>query len=189
MLKEIIQNNRSYRRFYEDYSIDEKSLRELVDLARLSASGSNLQPLKYILSYTKEKNELIFPLLGWAGYLRDWPGPVSGERPSGYIVVLGDKSISSSFDKDLGIAGQSMLLGATEKGLGGCMIGNVKKNELRTALSIPEQYEILLVIALGKPKENVIIETIGQGGDVKYWRDAEGNHHVPKRTLDDLIIG
>lgn len=189
MLKEIIRKSRSYRRFYEEHVIDEATLRELIDLARLSPSGSNLQPLKYILSYTKEKNELIFPLLGWAGYLRDWPGPIPGERPSGYIVVLGDKNISNSFDKDLGIAGQSILLGATEKGLGGCFIGNVKKNELRSELNIPEQYEILLVIALGKPKENVIIETVGPEGDVKYWRDADGNHYVPKRKLDDLIIG
>lgn len=189
MLKEIIQKSRSYRRFYEDHSIDETTLRELIDLARLSPSGSNLQPLKYILSYSKEKNEQIFPLLGWAGYLRDWPGPISGERPSGYIVVLGDKNISKSFDKDLGIAAQSLLLGAAEKDLGGCMIGNVNKNELRAALNIPEQYEILLVIALGKPKENVIVEALGPEGDVKYWRDNQGNHHVPKRRLEDLIIG
>ncbi len=189
MLKEIIEKSRSYRRFYEEYKINEKELIELVELGRLSPSGSNLQPLKYILSCSKEKNELIFPLLGWAGYLKDWPGPLPGERPSGYIVILGDKSISNSFDRDLGIAGQSILLGAAEGGLGGCMIGNIKRNELRAALNIEEQYEILLVIALGKPKENVIVEAIGPDGDVKYWRDKEGNHHVPKRRLEDLIIG
>lgn len=189
MIKEIIEKSRSYRRFYEDYRIDEGELKELIELARLSPSGSNLQPLKYILSYSNEKNELIFPLLGWAGYLKDWPGPMPGERPSAYIVILGDKGISSSFDRDLGIAGQSMLLGAAERGLGGCMIGNIKRNELRAALKIKEQYDILLVIALGKPKENVIIETIGPEGDVKYWRDEEENHHVPKRRLEDLIVG
>lgn len=189
MFKDIICKNRSYRRFYEDHVIDDSALRELVDLARLSPSGSNLQPLKFILSSTREKNELIFPHLGWAGYLRDWPGPIPGERPSGYIVVLGDKDISKSFDRDLGIASQSILLGAVECGLGGCMLGNVKRNDLALALKVPEQYEILLVIALGKPKENVIIETVGPEGDVKYWRDTDGNHHVPKRKLEDLIIG
>ncbi|MDF2673863.1 MAG: nitroreductase family protein [Clostridiales bacterium] len=189
MLKDIIQKNRSYRRFYEDHVIDEAVLRELIELARLSPSGSNLQPLKYILSYSPEKNEQIFPQLGWAGYLKDWPGPEVGERPSAYIIILGDKNISNSFDKDLGIAGQSILLGATEKGLGGCMLGNVKRQELRKILNIPEQYEILLVIALGKPKENVIIETVGPEGDVKYWHDDERNHHVPKRILEDIIIG
>lgn len=187
MLKELIQKNRSYRRFYEDYAIDEATLRELIDLARLSPSGSNLQPLKYILSYSPESNDEIFPQLGWAGYLKDWPGPEVGERPSAYIVVLGDKSISNSFDRDLGIAGQSILLGATEKNLGGCMLGNVKRQELRKTLNIPEEYEILLVIALGKPKENVVVETVGAEGDVKYWRDDEKNHHVPKRKLEDIL--
>lgn len=188
MLKEIVRNNRSYRRFYEEHKIDEETLRELVELARLSPSGRNIQALKYMLSCNKEKNEIIFPHLAWAGYLKEWPGPDKGERPSAYIVVLGDKNISSSFDTDLGIASQSILLGAAEKGLGGCMIGSVNRKELRSALSIPEQYEILLVISLGKPKENVIIETIEPDGDIKYWRDEDGNHHVPKRRLEDIIV-
>ena len=189
MFKEIIQKNRSYRRFYEEHTIDEQTLMELIDLTRFSPSGSNIQPLKYMLSCSQEKNELIFSQLAWAGYLKDWPGPGKGERPTAYIVVLGDKNISNSFDKDLGIAAQSILLGATEKGLGGCMIGSVKRQELRKVLNTPDQYEILLVIALGKPKENVIIDTVGPEGDIKYWRDAEGNHHVPKRRLEDIIIG
>lgn len=188
MLKDIVFKSRSIRRFYENHEIDKETLMELVDLARLSPSGSNLQPLKYILSFTKEKSEQIFPLLGWAGYLKDWPGPISGERPSAYIVVLGDKSISRSFDRDMGIACQSIMLGAAEKGLGGCIIGNVKRKELQSLLNINEQYEILVVLALGKPKENVIVETVGSDGDIKYWRDREGNHHVPKRKLEDLII-
>lgn len=188
MLKDIICKNRSYRRFYEGHSIDEETLMELIDLARLSPSGRNIQALKYMLSCDREKNELIFPQLAWAGYLKDWQGPSSGERPSAYMVILGDKDLSRSFDTDLGIAAQSILLGAVEKGLGGCMIGSVNRIELRRVLNIPEQYEILLVIALGKPKENVIIETLEPEGNVKYWRDSEGNHHVPKRRLEDIII-
>lgn len=188
MLHEIIRKNRSYRRFYEEQALDEQTLMELVDLARLSPSGRNIQALKYILSFSREKNELIFPLLAWAGYLKDWAGPIPGERPSAYIVVLGDKNLSNSFDTDLGIAAQSILLGAAEKGLGGCMIGSVNRKELQSVLDISEQYEILLVIALGKPKENVIIDTLQPGGDIRYWRDSEGNHHVPKRKLEDIII-
>jgi len=189
MLKSLILQNRSYRRFYQDVPISRDSLRELVDLARLSASAANRQPLKYFLSCTPEQNALIFPYLGWAGYLKEWGGPIEGERPSAYIIILGDKNISQSFGCDHGIAAQSILLGAVEKGVGGCMIGSVHKLELAHSLGIPDTYEVLLVIALGKPKETVVIESLGPDGDIKYWRDAQAVHHVPKRSLVDIIIG
>jgi len=188
MIRDSIIKNRSYRRFYEEAHIELGTLRELIDLARLSASAGNLQPLKYILSCDSQKNALIFPHLAWAGYLKDWPGPGEGERPSAYIIILGDTKISQSFGCDHGIAAQSILLGATEKGLGGCIIGSIKRKELRKALDIPSCYEILLILALGKPREKVVIETVGPNGNIKYWRDSEGLHHVPKRALDELIV-
>ena len=189
MLRDLILKNRSYRRFHEEVGINLETLKEFVDLARLSASAKNVQPLKYILSCDRDRNSLIFPHLVWARFLTNWPGPSEGERPSAYVIVLGDTEISRFWDYDAGIAAQSVLLGATEKGLGGCMIANVDREGLRGALEIPRRYEILLVLALGKPKEKVVIETVGPGGDTKYWRDSRGVHHVPKRSLDDIIIG
>jgi len=148
MLADLVLKTRSYRRFYEDAAISLETLRELVDLARLSASARNMQPLKYVLCCNRETNAAVFATLAWAGYLTDWPGPVEGERPSGYIVVLGDTALSQSFGVDHGIAMQSILLGATEKGLGGCMIGSIQRERLRAILRISEQYEILNVVAL-----------------------------------------
>jgi nitroreductase len=110
-----------------------------------------------------------------------------GERPSSYIIILGDKRITEVFGVDHGIAAQSIMLGATEAGLGGCIIASIKRDELSEALSIPDTFEILLVLAIGKPVENIIIEDIKED-DVKYWRDNDKNHHVPKRSLGDLII-
>lgn len=188
MIKDLVAKSRSYRRFFQEVAIDKRVLRELVDLARLSPSAANLQPLKYILSCEPKKNALIFQHLGWAGYLKDWPGPAEGERPSAYIIILGDTEITRSFGCDHGIAAQSILLGAAEKGLGGCIIGTVKREELRRALALPARYEILLVLALGKPKETVVIELVGAGGDIKYWRDNKGVHHVPKRSLNSIIL-
>ncbi len=189
MLKELVQKNRSYRRFHEDVAVDAATLRELVDLARLSASGANLQPLKYILSNEAKRNAAIFETLAWAGYLKDWSGPEEGERPSAYIVVLGDTSIRPNFGVDPGIAAQSILLGATEKGLGGCILASIQRDRLRDALGIDEGYKIELVLALGKPKETVVLDPVGPDGEIKYWRDADGVHHVPKRALDEIIIG
>lgn len=188
MISELVKANRSCRRFYEDHQIELKTLEELVDLARLSASGANIQPLKYILACQPDVNAEIFSCLAWAGYLKDWPGPDPGERPSGYIVILGDTTIKEEFGVDHGIAGQSMLLGAREKGLAGCMLGSINRKDLRPMLNIESHLKILLVLAIGKPKEEVVIEAVGPDGSILYWRDAEAVHHVPKRALTDLIV-
>jgi nitroreductase len=188
MIKDLVLKNRSYRRFHQEAAIDEPTLRELVDLARLSPSAGNKQPLKYILSCDPQKNARIFPHLRWAAYLKDWGGPVEGERPSAYIVILYDKNLSQQVDCDHGIAAQSILLGAVEKGLGGCIIASIQRAELRQVLRLPADDEILLVIALGRPKETVVLEAVGQEGDIKYWRDADSTHHVPKRSLEEIII-
>ncbi|MBI9083293.1 MAG: nitroreductase family protein [Desulfobacterales bacterium] len=188
-LKDLVLKNRSYRRFDQEIPVGLETLRQLVDLARLSASGGNLQPLKYILVADPLKNAQVFSCLAWAGYLKEWPGPVEGERPSAYIVILGDKNIRQNVGCDHGIAAQSILLGATERGLGGCMIGSIRQEKLRQVLEIPPHCEILLVIALGKPKESVEIEAVGPEGEIKYWRSDDGTHHVPKRSLDEIIVG
>lgn len=189
MIKDLILKNRSYRRYYQNVNIGLETIKELIELARLSASGANFQPLKFIISNTPEKNSKIFPHLAWAGYLKDWVGPVEGERPSAYIIILGDTEIRDTFGYDPGIACQSILLGAVEKGFGGCMLASIQREKIREILNIPSRYEILLVLALGKPKEIVVIDNAAEKGDIKYWRDDENIHHVPKRPLDEIIIG
>ena len=185
-LSQLIKQNRSYRRFHQNEKISIEELSAWVDLARLSPSARNSQPLKYILSADDETNNKIFETLAWAGYLKDWPGPEEGERPTAYIIVLADTKISKDFFCDHGIATQSILLGAVEKGFGGCIIAAVKRPKLRELLLIPEHFDILYVIALGKPKEEVVIDSM-ENDDIKYWRDKNNVHHVPKRSLDEVI--
>jgi nitroreductase len=187
MLREMVLKNRSYRRFQESVTVSEAQLRELVDLARLAASGGNKQPLRYLLACDATTNGLIFPSLKWAAYLQDWNGPGEGERPAAYILILGDTAVSPSFGCDHGLAAQTILLGAVEQGLGGCILGAVNRDRLRADLSIPQQYEILLVLALGRPKETVVIDPVVDG-NIKYWRDERGWHHVPKRALSEIIL-
>lgn len=186
-IAELIEKNRSYRRFKQSHRISEETLKELVGYARLSASGTNRQPLKFLIVHTEEDCARVFPHTAWAGYLKDWPGPEEGERPSAYIIILGDTDIANTYFVDHGIAAQSMLLGAVEKGLGGCMIASIKREALRETMRLPERYEILLITALGKPIEKVVIDPIKEG-DYKYWRDENQVHHVPKRGLDELIL-
>lgn len=187
MIKDLILKNRSYRRFYQSERISKSQLAEWVDLARCSASGRNSQSLKYILSTDESLNAEIFELLVWAGYLSYWKGPEEGERPAAYIVMLHDTLISGNYFCDDGIAMQSILLGATEAGFGGCIIYSVNRNKLREMLKLSDQYEILYVLALGKPKETVVLEEI-KDNDIKYWRDENQVHHVPKRSLEEIIL-
>ena len=188
MLADLVLKTRSCRRFKEDRPISLDTLKELVNLGRLSASAANRQPLKYILSSDPVTNDKIFPCLVWAAYLKDWAGPSSGERPAAYIVILGDTSISTEFWCDHGISGQSILLGACEKGIAGCFIGAINMPRLRDVLGIDERFKIMLVIAMGEPAEKAVIEAVGQDGDIRYWRDENGIHHVPKRLLEEIII-
>lgn len=186
--KDLVLQNRSCRRFDNAHKIDESTLKDLVDLARNSASGANKQPLKYVICRDDQTNEAIFSCLGWAAYLKEWNGPEKAERPSAYIVILGDHTISDNFFCDHGIAAQTMLLGARSLGLGGCMFGSINIKSLKAHLDINEHLEPKLVLALGKPVEKIQIDDIGQDGDIKYWRDENQVHHVPKRGLDDIII-
>ena len=188
MLRDIVIANRTVRRFDQSVAIDRATLRELVDLGRLSASGGNAQPLKYALSCDAELNAAIFPNVAWAGFLADWDGPAEGERPTGYIVILGDTEILNDYGVDHGIAAQSIALGATERGLGVCMIGSIQREGLREAMQIDERYQILLVLAIGKPAETVVVDETPVDGSFLYWRDADSVHHVPKRMLDDVIV-
>ena len=187
MLKDLVAKNRSYRRFDESVPIPRETLVELVELARLCPSGANLQPLRFALVSEKQLTDRVFPLLKFAAYLQDWAGPAEGERPTAYIVVMVDERIKRQADIDAGIAAQTMMLGAVEKGYGGCMMSSVQRENLAELLGLPEYYQIVLVMALGKPIEQVVVEDVDETGNIKYYRDKEGIHHVPKRSLKELI--
>jgi nitroreductase len=186
MLHDLILKNRSARKYYQDVAVSRETLTELVDLARLSASGGNRQLLKYYLSCEPEKNAIIYSHIGLGG------NPPEGERPSAYIIILSDNGLGEyrTGEVDHGIAAQSILLGATERGLGGCIIGMVHRKELRKALNIPERYDVLLVLTLGKPKGTAVIEDLAAYPEKQRgWWDEQGRWHIPKRKLTDIIIG
>jgi nitroreductase len=187
MIRELIMKNRSYRRFDNSVKPDVKQIEKWIELARFSASGRNMQPLKYVICTNGKINNLIFPNLGWAGYLKEWQGPAENERPAAYVAVLLDKSLAENYYCDDGIAIQSILLGAVEDGFGGCIIGSVNKSKVAKILNLPENLEILYMLALGKPSEKIILETAEQG-EIKYWRDKNDVHHVPKRPLKEIIF-
>jgi len=186
--KEIVEKNRSYRRFDQSHRLGKTTLLDLVDLARKTPSAGNLQLLRFVVSCSPEINSRIFETLGWAASLPDWPGPEDGERPAGYVVIVTEGDSWDWARVDLGIAAQTILLGAAARGLGGCMLGNVRKEKLKEILNLEESLTIQLVIALGKPVEEVVLEEVSGGESITYYRSEDRVHHVPKRKLADLVI-
>ena len=187
MLIDLVRKNRSYRRFDSTIKVADEDLGHLVELARLCPSSRNQQALKFLVVNQADLCEKLFPSLTWAGYLKDWDGPVEGERPAAYIIIVGDTRLGSKFEIDLGICAQTILIGAAERGLGGCMIGSIRREEVRTLFQVPEYLEILLVLALGKAVERVVIDPV-KDDNIRYWRDNEQVHHVPKRGLSDILL-
>lgn len=191
MISKLIYATRTVRRFQEGQSLSQAFLTGLVDLARVGGSARNAQVLKYMIITDTGLRQSLFPLLGWAGYLSDWPGPVPGERPEAYIACLLDVQLMRGAETevycDLGIATQNMLLGAAQQGVFGCRIGAFSP-QVHKVLGLDGRYTVLLVLALGYPAETVILEEIGANQDVRYWRDGEGGHHVPKRSLAQIMV-
>ncbi len=192
MIKDLVKQNRSYRGYDESRCVTEAELQEMVDCARLTASSVNMQPLKYYLAWEKDEVNRIQALTAWARGLPELTLPHEGMRPTAFIVICQDKSIQESlarFQKDVGIAAQTILLAAVEMGLGGCMIGNFGADSVRQELGLPENLAPLLIVAIGKPAEKIVLTEVSEGESVAYYRDENDVHYVPKRRLEDVIIG
>ena len=185
----LLRQNRSYRRFGGEL-LTKETLQALISCCTLTPSAGNLQKLRFCPVFGKEGCDRVYPTLRWAGYLSDWDGPCEAERPRGYIVLLCRPDEENTLlGIDIGICAQSMLLCATERGLGGCMIRNVDKEALMEALELSAaEWHPSLVIALGEPVEPVEIVPVGKDGSVRYYRDEAGVHYVPKRSLEDIIV-
>ncbi|HNV92615.1 MAG TPA: nitroreductase family protein [Candidatus Cloacimonas sp.] len=188
MISELVYRNRSYRRFYESKRITHSQLIQIMETARFIPSAGNLQKLCYYLIEERSECDKMFPHLKWASYLKKWNGPEPGERPSAYIIILVPKSCSNMVYIDTGIAAQTILLTAVDNGLGGCLLASVDKDAVHKIFLLPDNMDIVLVIALGYPAETVVIEDVTDQDKIEYWRDENTVHHVPKRKLSDLIL-
>ncbi len=186
MIYKTIEKCRSYRRFDADKKISRETLVSLVESARVTASGANLQKLRYSLFTEDGDSGRIFDSLRFAGYLTDWDGPAPSERPVAYIVISSCSELDLLTAIDLGIAAEAITLTAAEMGIGSCMFRSFGR---QTVAELVAREEMIphLVIAFGYPTETVLL-TESKDGNIRYYRDGEDRHIVPKLPIDTLII-
>ncbi len=191
MILELAMKNRSYRGYDESYRFTKEELMELVNVTRFAASSVNRQPFAYYIAWEKDEVDKIQKLTKWARGLPQMTLPHPGMCPTGWGIVLHNTDWAPNverFRQDRGIVAQTLLLAAAEKGLGGCMIGNYVADDVKAALDLPENMVPVLLIALGKPAEEIVITEVGEDGNVNYYRDENDVHYVPKRKLEDIIL-
>lgn len=186
MLLDLVKKARSYRRYDPTKPVSCDTLKELVEMARLTPSAGNLQRLRYLAVTDKSEVLALTEGVKWAGYLTDWDGPGESAAPTAYLILLSPESTGVS-QIDVGIAAETILLAAAEKGVGGCMILNFPREELTERYKLTGKYKIELVISLGVPAEKVELEEM-KDGNVRYYRDEKDVHHVPKRPLAEVFF-
>ena len=188
-LEALLKKSRSVRSFVPGKKVSPETLEKLIELCRYTPSSANLQALKFRPVTDEVEVAQVFAATAWAGYIKDEKLPPQGHEPTAFIIICCDKNITENvtpFYKDTGICAQTVMLGAAEAGLGGCMIGSFDAEKIKTALRLADSLEITLVLALGHADEAPEIVD-AKNGDIKYFR-KNGRHYVPKRSLDDIII-
>ena len=191
MIKDLVIKSRSYRGYDESRRVSREELAELVDCARFAPSSVNGQPFKYLLVYEKEQVDRLQALTGWARALPDMKLPHPGKCPTAFIVICQNTEWDSNLNRylrDVGAVAQTMLLAATEKGLGGIMIGNFSPDRVAQAMNLPESIVPMLIVAIGRPDEKIVLTEIEEGQSIKYYRDEQDVHYVPKRKLEDILL-
>jgi len=189
-VSELIRASRSYRSFNSEVVPTREELISFVDAARLSPSSRNLQPLKFRIVTDATECRRVLNATRWAGYLSDLQIPPVGHEPTAYIVICFDLSVADSalpFQRDIGICAQSILLAATEAGLGGCMIGSFSPEGICHDLKLSSTISPQLVIALGRPDEVIELTELDENGSIKYYRE-NGIHYVAKRSIEEIVI-
>lgn len=182
---ELAVERRTVRKFKPD-AVPRELLERLVNAARLAPSAANVQPLEFVVVDEAARRAEVFPALKWAAYIAPAGDPRPGEEPAAYVVTLVNAQLRDKmFEYDVGAAMENMILAALAEGVGACWLLSIDRDRLRAALGVPDGYRIDSVLALGYPAEEPAAEVLGDS--CRYWKDAEGRLHVPKRALASVL--
>lgn len=185
----LVEEARSCRRFDESKPLSIQDIDWLLACARLAPSARNAQQLRFIAVSQGQVCESLFGMTRWAGALKDWAGPVKGERPTAFIAVLMPDSAQETVFYDVGICCQTIQLAATSRGWGACIIKSFDARGAEKLLNVPAGLRAALLMGLGVALEKRVVAPMPSDGSFAYWRDGQGTHYVPKRSLEELVIG
>jgi len=182
---DLILSRRSIRQF-ESQPVKRAILEKVVNTARVAPSAANLQPLEFVAVDEGELKKAVFACLKWAAYITPQGNPEPGHEPQAYIVTLVNSQIRErGYEYDVGAAMENMILAAWGEGIGSCWLISVDRPRVMELLKIPAAYKIDCVLALGYPAETPKVEEMKDS--CRYWKDSDGQFHVPKRGLRKII--
>lgn len=184
----LVRQARSRRRYLHAEPVSPELVMGLVDLARQAPSGMNAQPLRYRLVIEPGECEQVFQCTNWAKGLRTGPAPTPAERPTAWVIILSSQPTTFDPGVDVGIAAQTINLGANAAGFSTCMLASVDRARVAAALGIPASLKVELVMSIGRAGEQVRMEEFVPGVQMPYWRTPDQIHHVPKRRLADVLV-
>ncbi len=186
-LAKLVETTRCTRRFKPDIEISKKDLEEIINLARITSSAKNMQPLKYIIVTEKKLVSRLSSTSKWAAHLTSWNQSKS-EQPSAFIILVNDTTIDGISMVDAGISLQTIMLAARSKGYASCTLASIDKDICKNEFNLDDSLQPMLGIAIGIEDEIINLVDI-KDADTNYYRNKKDEHCVPKRTLDEIILG
>ncbi len=186
-LTKAILSRRTHRKF-NGKKVNRCDLVKLVEYARFAPMGANIQPLKYVIIDDELLVSKVFPLTKWSGY-EPHQSPTDEQKPTAYIAILGDTALKADgkFDIDAGAAGTIICLAAEDMGVSSCWLGSIDRENISSLINLDNQYKLLYLIALGYSDQ--VARSVDAKDSIKYYTDKDGILNVPKRTLDEILIG
>jgi nitroreductase len=182
---DIIVSRRTVRQFQAE-SVPRLVLERIVEAGKLAPSAANLQPLEFILADEDAVRRNVFPCLKWAAYIAPAGNPAPGHEPTAYVIVLVNSNVrENGYEYDVGAAMENMILAGLTEGVASCWLLSVDRDKIREIFAVPVTHKIDSVLALGYPAEEPKVEEIKDS--CRYWKEADGTFHVPKRRLKDVI--
>ncbi len=149
---DAIKKRRSVRHF-SDEPVKDEELEEIMKAAMYAPSAADCRPMHYIVVKEENTRKKLSEITKWSRFL---------ERAPINIVLCADLRNAKRWVEDSAIAGEHIMLQATDLGLGTCWAqvrggdredGRNPEEIVKELLEIPPNYRVLCVIAVGKPEK------------------------------------